>query len=96
VDPTKVLSSLRQVHDVIVTKKGLVNEQKKEGHKSIGTFQQQMKDVVTIGHSQITQIPTNAQGEIINLKGLWTCTIKEVAYNHLDLTLVNFRSHTTK
>jgi len=55
-----------------------------------------MEDVVTTSRSQIIQIPINAQGEIIGLKGLWTCTMKEVACNHLDLTSVNFRSHIIK
>ncbi len=55
-----------------------------------------MKNVVTIGWSQITWIPTNAQGAIIGLKGLWTHIVKEVAYNYLDLRSVNFRSHTMK
>lgn len=92
--------SSKQVLNVNVTKKGLENEQRKEGRKEgcryIGTFKQQLKDDIVIGHLQITWIPTNAQGEITSLKGHWIRTIKEVAYNHLDLKLVNFRSHTTK
>jgi hypothetical protein len=55
-----------------------------------------MKNVVTIGWSQITWIATNAQGAIIGLKGLWTRIVKEVAYNYLDLRSMNFRSHTMK
>jgi hypothetical protein len=39
---------------------------------------------------------TNAQGEITWLKGVWTRTINEVAYEHLDLTHVNFKAHTLK
>jgi len=38
-----------------------------------------MKDVITTSCSKITWIPTKAQGEIIGLKGLWTCILKEVA-----------------
>jgi hypothetical protein len=38
-----------------------------------------MKDAITTGCSKITWIPTNAQGEIIGLKGLWTRILKEVA-----------------
>jgi hypothetical protein len=55
-----------------------------------------MKDAMATCHQSRTWISTNAQGEIMVLKGVWTRTTKEVAYEHLDLTHVNFMAHTLK
>jgi len=55
-----------------------------------------MKDAMATCHQSFTRIPTNAQGEIIGLKGVCTRIAKEVAYEHFDLTHVNFKAHTLK
>ncbi len=55
-----------------------------------------MKDAMATCHQSLIWIPTNAQGEIIGLKGVQTRTTKEATYEHLDLTHVNFKAHTLK
>lgn len=55
-----------------------------------------MKDAMATCQQSLTWISTNAQGEIMGLEGVWTRTTKEVAYEHLDLTHVNFKAHTLK
>ncbi len=39
---------------------------------------------------------TNAQDEVTKLKGVWTRTMKEDTYKHLDFIVVNFEAHTLK
>jgi hypothetical protein len=80
---------LTQAVDTNVTKKGTAFDQRKEGQKHYREFHREMKDALATCHQSLIQILTNAQGEIIGLKGVWTRIVKEVAYGHLDLTHVD-------